>query len=79
MGSVLRVSRQRPPGDRGLSCRGATGARAGGWVGVKLMDTLKGCKEIRREWSWGGVSDVGEDWGRNQQKESCIIEITNSE
>ena len=43
MGSVLRVSRQRPPGDRGLSCRGATGARAGGWVGGKLMDTLKGC------------------------------------
>lgn len=34
---------------------------------------------IRREQSWGGVSGVGEDWGSNQQKKSCIIEITNSE
>ena len=41
MGSVLRVSRQRPPGERGIGAGESLG------VGdVKLVDTLRGA--VRR-------------------------------
>ena len=32
----------------------------GSLVGIKLVDTQRCCKEIRRELSWGKVSDVAE-------------------
>lgn len=57
---VLRVSRQRPPGECGLR------VLVGHWRVLSTVDTLRGA--VKRS----GGSGVGEGWGRNQQKKSCI-------